>query len=365
VARELSAAIAGGDQTAGAGLRRWLKRLALIAVATAIVGILGRHVLATLIGVPKYPWAAAATLPAGALWLIVSVERGALQAFQRYRLVGGSWVAEQCLRLSFALVLSAAGLSVTGAFLGQPLALAVLALALFVPLRAQVAGAGPGHGEEHRLRALFARAWVPIVALGLVAWLQDGNVVVVKHLASEHDAGTWAASMVAAKAIIWVAVGLSLYLVPEAARRASEGGDPRSVLVRAAALVAGLALPMVLIYTLAPNLILHTFLHVKGGAHALPLLGLAMSFLALTYLATQYQLALHRMAFIGVLVAAAIAEPLVMLAIGTKLAPLALGLCAVQVALAGVMLTLARRARWRSVAYETPAEERAPALIEV
>src|SRR5436305_9817394 len=124
VARELSASIAAGDPTAGAGLRRWLRRLVLVAVALTIVAVLGRHVLATVIGVPKYPWAAAGTLTAGALWLIVSVERGALQAFQRYQIVGLSWVAEQVLRLSFGVVLAGLGMSVTGAFLGQPLALA-------------------------------------------------------------------------------------------------------------------------------------------------------------------------------------------------------------------------------------------------
>jgi O-antigen/teichoic acid export membrane protein len=358
VARELSAAIAAGDRTASAGLRRWLRRLALVVVAVTAVAVLARHQLAALIGVPHYPWAAAGTLPAGALWLLVSVERGALQAFQEYRIVGLSWVGEQSARLAFGLILVLAGTSVTGAFLGTPLALAIMALVLLVPLRDHLGG---GSGERHRLRALFSRARWPIAALGLVAWLQDGNVVVVKHIASDHDAGTWAASAVAAKAIIWVAVGLSLYLVPEAARRANEGGEPRSVLVRTMALVAALAVPMVALYALAPQLILKVALHVKGGADALPLLGLGMSLLALTYLCTQYQLALHRVAFIGLLVAAAVAQPLVMLAAGTKLAPLALGLCGVQAVLAAAILAMALRARFRPLG--EPAESDPPAAL--
>ncbi len=45
-------------------------------------------------------------------------------------------------------------------------------------------------------------------------------MIVVKHLASDHDAGAWVAAAVAAKAIMWIAIGLGAYLVPEAARRA-------------------------------------------------------------------------------------------------------------------------------------------------
>src|SRR4051794_8274943 len=90
VAREVSAALAAGDPDAGRGVRRWLRKLTLLAVAAAVLGVLLRTPLATVIGVEDVPWAASATLLCGALWLILSVERGALLGFQRYRLAGGS-----------------------------------------------------------------------------------------------------------------------------------------------------------------------------------------------------------------------------------------------------------------------------------
>src|SRR4051794_35548843 len=99
VAREVSGALAAGDPDAGQGVRRWLRKLELLAVGAAVVGVLLRKPLATVIGVEDVPWAASATLLCGALWLILSVERGALLGFQRYRLVGGSLVAEQVARL--------------------------------------------------------------------------------------------------------------------------------------------------------------------------------------------------------------------------------------------------------------------------
>src|SRR3954462_10073326 len=68
VAREVSGALADGDPDAGRGVRRWLRRLALLALGVAILGALLRGPLSSLIGVPDVPWGAAATLPAGALW---------------------------------------------------------------------------------------------------------------------------------------------------------------------------------------------------------------------------------------------------------------------------------------------------------
>src|SRR3954463_1996747 len=366
VAREVSAALAAGDPDAGRGVRRWLRKLTMLAVAAAILGVLLRTPIATVIGVEDVPWAASATLLCGALWLVLSVERGALLGFQRYRLVGGSLVAEQVARLLFGVLLAVAGLDVTGAFLGTPLALAAVAAALWVPLQRQVAGAPDDELPGHRLRDLARRAWAPICALGLIAWLQDGNVIVVKHLASDHDAGAWVAAAVAAKAIMWIAIGLAAYLVPEVARRAGSGFDARPILLKVMGLIAVLAVPMVLIYFAAASLILEKVLHVHGGQGALPYFGAAMSMLALTYLATQYSLALHRARFLVVLGLAGLAQPLILAAVGDDLTGLALALLGLHVAVAATMLTLALRRPPRgyegeaTVAAAAPAEEPAP-----
>jgi O-antigen/teichoic acid export membrane protein len=344
VAREVSGAIAAGDPHAGRGVRRWLQRLVVLAVGMAVVGIVARKPLAAAIGVEDVPWGAAATLPAGALWLVLSVERGALLGFQRYRLVGVSLVAEQTARLVFGVVLAVAGLDVAGAFVGTPLALAAIAAALWVPLHRQVAGAPDTELPGHRLRDLARRAWAPICALGLISWLQDGNVIVVKHLASDHEAGAWVAAAVAAKAIMWIAIGLSAFLVPEVARRAGHGEDARPILLRTMGLVGALAVPMVLVYAVAAKPILVHILHVHGATGALPFFGLAMSMLALTYLATQYQLALHRSRFLVVLALGGLAQPVIMVAVGgSRLTALALGLLGLHVAVAAAMLVLALR----------------------
>jgi O-antigen/teichoic acid export membrane protein len=341
VAREISAAFAAGDPSAGAGVRKWLERLVVVALVASAASVLLRDVLASIIGVGDVPWGAAATIPSGCLWLIVSIQRGALQGFHRYRAVSVSWVGEQVARFVFALALVGPA-GVTGAFLGTPLALAAVALLMLIPLGRMLPRAAPA---DHTLGQLLRRAGGPVAALALVAWMQDGHVILVKHVASGRQAGSYAAAAVAAKAIMWIAVGLGLFLVPEAARRARLRQQAKGVLGSTLGLVALVAVPMVLVYALAGGPLMkvvfgHKF---EGGAGALPWLGVALSLLACTYLAVQYHLALHRWRFIGLLAAAAVAMPIVVTAIGPHLVSIALGLTAVNVALAAAMVVLAFR----------------------
>jgi len=85
----------------------------------ALVGFVLRDPMASLIGVDRLPWAAAAILPTGAIWLILCVERGALQGLQQYRSVALSIVCEAGARVGLGLVLYAAGLGVTGGVPGH------------------------------------------------------------------------------------------------------------------------------------------------------------------------------------------------------------------------------------------------------
>jgi glycosyltransferase involved in cell wall biosynthesis/O-antigen/teichoic acid export membrane protein len=340
VARHVSTSVAAGDPMAGAGVRRWLYHLLLATGAVALVAIPLRHVLAAVLNVEQ-DWAAAAVPLTAMLWMLVSVERGALQGFQRYRLVGGSIIGEAGARLAFALLLVGMGLDVTGAFLGTVLSLVSIGLLLVGPLFRQVP-----HGEGASLRDLLAGAWAPVIGLMLLFALQELHVIVVKHEASGDAAGSYAVAAVAAKAIIWVAVGLGMYLLPEAARRVRGGEDARPILLRTLALIAAAAVPMVVLYAVAARPLLGAVFgeDLTEAAGALPWLGLAMALLACAYLAVQYLLAIGRRSFIGVLAAAAAVEVLALLAVGADLTGIALALFGLQLFCAASMLTLSLRA---------------------
>ena len=201
------------------------------------------------------------------------------------------------------------------------------------------------HGEGTELRDLLAGAWVPVIGLMLLFTLQEVHVIVVKHEASGDAAGSYAVAAVAAKAIIWVAVGSGMYLLPEAARRVRGGEDARPILLRTLALIAAAAVPMVLIYAVAAKPLLGAVFgdDLTEASGALPWLGLAMALLACAYLSVQYLLAIGRRSFIGVLAAAAALEVLALLVVGANLTSIALALFGLQLLCAASMLVLSLR----------------------
>lgn len=343
-AREVSHALADGDPQPGRGVRRWLTRLCAATAVVALVAIPLRGVFGAIVNVDEV-WAAAAIPVTAMLWTVVCVERGALQGFQRYKLVGTSLVAEATSRLIFALLLVAIGLDVTGAFLGSGLALIAVGVMLWVALRHHIPHT---HGEGDKgLRDLLAGSGAPVAALTLLFALQELHIIVVKHEASGDAAGSYAVAAVAAKAIIWVAVGLGMYLLPEAARRAKSGVDAKPILLRTLALIAAAGVPMILIYSVVGEPMLAAVFgdDLTEASDALPWLGLAMTLLASSYLSAQYLLALGRARFIWVLAVAVVVDVGLLIAIGADLTKIAMGLCALQVACAAMMLTLSLRAR--------------------
>src|ERR1700735_4085360 len=102
-----------------ATMERWTRTLMLVTLALTVVSILARQPIADLVGGKHYAWAAAAGLPAGCMYLEVSMLRGALQGIGDYKSVGLSLVGEQGMRLIGGAILVVAGLGVGGAYLGS------------------------------------------------------------------------------------------------------------------------------------------------------------------------------------------------------------------------------------------------------
>jgi O-antigen/teichoic acid export membrane protein len=346
VAREVSGALAVGEAARGAAIRAWMRHLAYGAAGVTVLSILLRAPIASVIGVDTR-WAAGAVLPTGALWLVLCVQRGALQGFQRYRLVGGSLVGEAALRLVFGLILVAVGLDVAGAYLGTTASIAAMSLLLGLALHRELdtapPGAKPPPGE--RLRDLAARAWAPLLALALIAVLQNIDVIVVKHRLSDDAASAYAAAAVAAKVMIWIAMGLGMYLLPETAARAGQGRDARPILTRTLGVIVAAAVPILLVFAVGGHLLLDKVFGKDFALadQALPILGAAMALLAVTYLCVQYLLAMHRSRFIALLAVGAALDPVLLILVGTKLTSIALVLVALQSALAATLLVVAYR----------------------
>ncbi len=306
-----------------ATVRRWTRALLLFTLALTVISILLRDPIARAVGVKHDPWAAALGLPAAGLWLELSVLRGVLQGIGDYKGVGLSLVGEQGSRLVSGAILAAAGLGVTGAYLGTPLSFIAMGLYCAHRLRqhvhaqtsaplAAVTGAPPA---ALSLWQHVRRAWAPIAGLIIIAVLQNIDIIAAKHRFSTHTASSYGAVAVAAKVLIWVAMGAGFYLVPEVSRLRAQGKDPRPILARALGIVAVCAVPVLLIFAFASHLLIKAAFGASKttASNSLLVLGLAFTVLACTYLAIQYMLAMRRTWFLVILAIVAIAEPILLL----------------------------------------------------
>jgi O-antigen/teichoic acid export membrane protein len=313
-AREATLGGLGSGRAMSATVTRWGRDLAFVCIGLGVIGGLLRHQLADLTGV-KETWAAASVLMTGGLWLLMSIERGVLLGLREFRVVGVSIIFEAVGRLLTGLLLVLPGLGVTGAFLGTPLSMLITAGVLFLLLRRKL-GKPHADGRPHSLLRLFRTNWAPMVALAMIALLQVLDQLIIKHRIGGDKAGAYIAATVAAKAVIWVAIGVGLHLLPEATRLAAEGSDPRPALRKALGLIVVIASPALLIFLVVPKLLLRVafghpeFVQASG---ALVILGAAFAVLAVTYLAVQYLLALGRIVFLPVLIAVVAAEGIALL----------------------------------------------------
>jgi O-antigen/teichoic acid export membrane protein len=179
----------------------------------------------------------------------------------------------------------------------------------------------------------------------VIAVLQNIDIIAAKHRFSTHTATSYAAVAVAAKVLIWVAMGAGFYLVPEVSRRRSEGKDTRPVLFRALGLVLVCAIPCLLIFAFAAHPLIEAAFTAKKAtaSDALLPLGAAFTVLAATYLAIQYMLALKRTWFLLPIAIVAIAEPILLLHASRNPSSFATVVLGIQAAAAVVAWALALR----------------------
>jgi O-antigen/teichoic acid export membrane protein len=201
----------------------------------------------------------------------------------------------------FTVGLIAAGLGVEGAALGLVAAMLMSeadarrsAHRLYPLVRGpSVAGTRSG---------LASDAVAALSALGMLAALQSLDVVIIGRDAP-HQSGAYAAVSVTSKSLVYAALVLSAYLLPEAAVLRHTGQRAHRQLVVALGIVA---VPAVLLFTVAllgarPFIRLVFGAKLATAAPALTPLVAAMACLAATVLFTHYLLAVGSRAIVGLL----------------------------------------------------------------
>jgi len=300
-------------------VRSWIARvhricLAGIAIELVIVLLL-QGWIADQLRLPNGQGVVLILMAAG-IWILLSVDRGLLQAHRSYRQLATNLVVEGGIRTVLVIVLVAGGVGVVGYALGvlvseivatvhahwlanrawadsstaQPHAAAALVASEGIESN----GVGPQPGVRtpesilagRKLAADVAAAFVGLALLGL---LQNIDVILLGRI-DHSNVGPYAAISVASKALVFGALALGAYLLPEATIRWNEGGH---AIRQLGVTLLFLAVPSALLLAIAVlvprqflTLIFSARLSTASDAFA-PLV-VAMMFLSFTVLVTNY-----------------------------------------------------------------------------
>jgi O-antigen/teichoic acid export membrane protein len=230
-----------GLQTTGQShlVRKWIARahrICLAAIAVELVLVLAlQGWIAHQLRLPDGRGVVLILMAAG-IWILLSVDRGLLQAHRSYRPLAGNLLIEGGVRTAAVLFLVIGGLGVVGYALG--LFLSEVVATAHAHWLARKAWTNPATGPVARdgvvvattapeeilaRRKLLADVSAAFVGLALLGLLQNIDVILLGRL-DHANVGPYAAISVASKALVFGALALGAYLLPEATIRWNEGG---------------------------------------------------------------------------------------------------------------------------------------------
>ena len=270
--------------------------------------------IADLLAKPS-PTAVGAMLIAAGIWVVLCVDRGFLQGTRSYRPLSANLLIEAGVR-SVAVLAFAAVLKLLGAAIGVLIAEVVAALhARSRSLRAlrSVTDDGLAQTPPSVRRDLVIDLIAALIALALIAGLQNIDVILLGRL-NPDGSGAYAAVSVVCKGLIFAAIVLGSYLLPEAAISYHEGTHALRQLSATLAMLAVPAVALVVIAVGFPSTVIKIVFGARylGAQAAFTPLSLAMVAFSVTVILAFYLLA-HGQHWI-----------VVVLALGTAAAALAI-----------------------------------------
>jgi O-antigen/teichoic acid export membrane protein len=350
-------------QRAGHGqmVRQWVVRLRRLLLGAIVVGAIVVLALqgwiARQLGLPNSE-GVALILVSGGIWILLSVDRGLLQAHRSYRALAGNLLVEGGVRTAFVIGFVSAHLGVAGyalgVFIGETVAtiharwLATRVWSSSADLVAPPAVYDPTADSTLARRRLLADVSAAFVGLALLGLLQNVDVILLGRL-DHANVGPYAAISVASKALVFGALALGAYLLPEATIRWNEGGHAIRQLGVTLIFLAVPAAVLLGVSLFAPRWFLTLVFSAKlsSAAPAFATLVVAMMCLSFSVLVTNYLFGTGSRWIVFLLAAgAALATVLVALAGGRTVATARADLAA-QAALALAMAVAFVAIHWK------------------
>jgi O-antigen/teichoic acid export membrane protein len=280
----------GGNAQLEAWRRRVARQMVRALGIFSVVAVVAAPFVAKGLGGRSWVAVLVTSLAAGC-WVVIAVERAFLQSCRRYRPLAANLLLEGLAR-TVAVLVGAAIAGVTGAVVGILVAELVTwahawwAATTAVPDRERSASGTPPRGE------LGGDLAASIAAFAMLALLQSADVFLVGRL-NESGYGRYAAISVVAKILVFVAIVLSYYLLPEASIGHRAGGHARRQLGVVLVLYAIPCALLLAVSAIAPRELLSLIYPTRllGASGSLAVLVAAMAVLGLSFLLATYLLA--------------------------------------------------------------------------
>jgi O-antigen/teichoic acid export membrane protein len=265
--------------------------------------------VAHLLAKPSPPAVGAMLVGAGA-WVVLCVDRGYLQGTRSYRPLSANLLIEGGVRTVAVLALAAA-FKLPGAALGILAAEAAAAVhARRSSLRAltEVTGDHLAATPPSVRRDLVVDLIAALVALALMAWLQNVDVILLGH-DNPAGSGAYAAVSVVCKGLVFAAIVLGSYLLPEAAISYHEGTHALRQLTATLAMLSVPAIILVAAAATLPGPLIRVIFGARylGAQSAFLPLALAMVLFSITVILSMYLLAHGQRWVVAVLALGAVA----------------------------------------------------------
>jgi O-antigen/teichoic acid export membrane protein len=301
---------------------RWLMVAGMAASAVIALGT-GWLSRALQITSPESLWVlAAAMLPAS----LMPLGLGLLLGQQRFGLFGSAQITGATVRLASGVVLVFLGAGVAGAVASLICMSMTVDVFAFVTLP-KVWQSWKERATPH-LHALGG--FLGYTAMGMLCYalLTSMDVLIVKSRFSPVESGLYAAVATVGKITLWIASGLAILLLPKVAERRVLGQDTLPLLRAVQMAVLGLCGSGTLLFFLAGPWVMRVLFGEQylALAYLLGPYGLAMMLFALAGLLLYYFLAMEQTAYIWILAAGAVLQPIALYILASDVRSIVFGL---------------------------------------
>ena len=232
---------------------------------------------------------------------LVSVVRGFLQGLQKFKLLGLTFLLESLSKIFFGIPLVILGFGINGAIGGFALSFILPLFVLFYFIRKDFSN---GESRKFNTSQIYRYSFPVLIMLVVLTGLYTLDVILVKRFFDPVIAGQYAALSLFGKIIFFATLSISMVMFPKVLELSSEKKDSILLLYKSILIALFLGLSTSLLYFLMPEFII-SMLFGEEFIVISPLLwifGVIMTLFSICYLISFYNIALHRINFIYLII---------------------------------------------------------------